>query len=133
VTVAVPTGHLTAQGAPLKSARERMDIIAAYREVGSLRAAAAMCGTTDKTVKRAIARHEAGGDARPPRPRERNYDDEGSDGPNGSRRHAAALIYQHATGEADRLIADRLSDLVDQRTGSGPDDDGGVAGARPVG
>jgi hypothetical protein len=27
VTVAVPTSHRTAQGAPLKSARERMDII----------------------------------------------------------------------------------------------------------
>ena len=26
----------------------------------------------------------------------------------------AALIYQHATGEADRQIADRLSDLVDE-------------------
>ena len=52
-----------------------MDIIAAYREVGSFRGAAAMCGTTDKTVKRVIARHEAGEDAGPPRPRERNYDD----------------------------------------------------------
>ena len=27
-----------------------MDIIAAYREVGCLRGAAAMCGSTDKTV-----------------------------------------------------------------------------------
>jgi transposase len=52
-----------------------MDIIAAYREVGSFRGAAAICGTTDKTVKRVIARHEAGGDVAPPRPRERNYDD----------------------------------------------------------
>jgi hypothetical protein len=32
-------------------------------------------GTTDKTVKRVNARHEAGGDVAPPRPRERNYDD----------------------------------------------------------
>jgi hypothetical protein len=37
VTVAVLTSHRTAQGAPLKSARERMDIISAYREVGSYR------------------------------------------------------------------------------------------------
>jgi transposase len=51
-----------------------MDIIAAYREVGSLRGAAAICGTTDKTVKRVLARHEAGRDDAPPRPRERNYD-----------------------------------------------------------
>ena len=29
----------------------------------------------------------------------------------------AALIYQHATGEADRQIAERLSGLVDEHTG----------------
>ena len=40
-----------------------MDIISAYREVGSYRGAAAICGTTPKTVKRVIARHEAGGRA----------------------------------------------------------------------
>jgi hypothetical protein len=33
-----------------------MDIIAAYEEVGSYRAGAAICGTTHKTVKRAIER-----------------------------------------------------------------------------
>ncbi len=38
-----------------------MDVITAYREVGSYRGAAAICGTTHKTVKRIIARHEAGG------------------------------------------------------------------------
>ena len=38
-----------------------MDIISAYREVGTYRGAAAICGTTPKTVKRVIARHEAGG------------------------------------------------------------------------
>ena len=63
VTVAVPTSHRTAQGAPVKSARDRMDIISAYREVGSYRGAAQMCGTTPKTVRRGIARHEAGGGA----------------------------------------------------------------------
>jgi hypothetical protein len=31
-----------------------MDINAAYREVGSYRGAADMCGTTPKTVKRAV-------------------------------------------------------------------------------
>jgi hypothetical protein len=40
-----------------------MDIISAYREVGSYRGAAQMCGTTPKTVRRVIARHEAGGGA----------------------------------------------------------------------
>jgi hypothetical protein len=36
-----------------------MDINAAYREVGSYRAAATLCGTTPKTVKRAVAAAEA--------------------------------------------------------------------------
>jgi transposase len=51
-----------------------MDIISAYREVGSYRGAAALCGTTAKTVKRVIARHEAGGAAPARTPRGRNYD-----------------------------------------------------------
>ncbi len=33
-----------------------MDMHAAYKELGSYRAAAKLCGTTDKTVKRAVAR-----------------------------------------------------------------------------
>jgi hypothetical protein len=37
-----------------------MDIISAYREAGTYRGAAAISGTTHKTVKRVIARHEAG-------------------------------------------------------------------------
>ena len=41
-----------------------MDIISAYREVGTYRGAAAISGTTPKTVKRVIARHEAGGGRR---------------------------------------------------------------------
>lgn len=51
-----------------------MDVITAYREVGSFRGAAAICGTTHKTVKRIVARHEAGG-GRPVRePRPANYE-----------------------------------------------------------
>ena len=42
------------------SARERMDIISAYREVGTYRGAAEICGTTHKTVRRVIERAEAG-------------------------------------------------------------------------
>ena len=38
-----------------------MDIISAYREVGTYRGAAVACGTTHKTVKRVIARQEADG------------------------------------------------------------------------
>lgn len=49
----------------------------------------------------------------------------------------AALIYQHATDERDREIADKLAGLVDQyRSGEEtdpdddePDDDEGAAGA----
>jgi transposase len=51
-----------------------MDIISAYREVGTYRGAAEACGTTHKTVRRVIARHEAGG-AVPERARRgHNYD-----------------------------------------------------------
>ena len=38
----------------MKSARERMDINAAYREVGTYRGAAEICGTTHQTVKRVV-------------------------------------------------------------------------------
>ncbi len=41
-----------------------MDVIAAYREVGSYRGAAAICGTTHKTVRRVVQAHLAG-DERP--------------------------------------------------------------------
>jgi transposase len=51
-----------------------MDIIAAYREVGSYRGAAELCGTTPKTVRRITQRHEAGGQRPERKPRERNYD-----------------------------------------------------------
>lgn len=52
-----------------------MDIISAYREVGSYRAAAQLCGTTHKTVKRIVDRFEADDDPPPPRTeRPRNYD-----------------------------------------------------------
>jgi transposase len=51
-----------------------MDIIAAYREAGTFRGAAEIAGTTHKTVKRVIARHEAGGGAPLRAPRGHNYD-----------------------------------------------------------
>jgi transposase len=48
-----------------------MDILAAFRELGSLRAAAALCGVADKTVKRVVLRQQQG--SPPPRPpRRRN-------------------------------------------------------------
>ena len=36
-----------------------MDIISTYNQVGSYRAAAELCGTTHKTVKRTVERFEA--------------------------------------------------------------------------
>jgi transposase len=51
-----------------------MDIISAYREAGTYRGAAVISGTTPKTVRRVIARHEAGGSSPARAPRERNYD-----------------------------------------------------------
>ncbi len=60
----------------MKNARERMDVIAAYQQVGTDRGAAAMCGTTHKTVKRIIeaARRGEFGRQRGSSPRRRNYD-----------------------------------------------------------
>ena len=51
-----------------------MDIVAAYQQVGTYRGAAAMCGTTHKTVKRIIERAEAGGKSPDRVPRGHNYD-----------------------------------------------------------
>jgi hypothetical protein len=51
-----------------------MDIIAAYQQVGTYRGAAEVCGTTHKTVRRVIARHEAGGVASARAARGHNYD-----------------------------------------------------------
>ena len=49
----------------------------------------------------------------------------------------AALIYQRATSDADRLIADRLSALIDEHrgqsaTGDDEDDDGASGSLVPV-
>ena len=60
MTVAVSKpAPFTAQGAPLLSARKQLDVITAYREVGTYRGAAQMCGLTHKTVKRVIEREFA--------------------------------------------------------------------------
>ena len=44
----------------MKTAREELDIINAYEETGSMRAAASLCGTSHKTVKRVLERRAAG-------------------------------------------------------------------------
>jgi len=40
----------------MKIVGERMDIISAYREIGSYHGAAKICSTTPKTVKRVVER-----------------------------------------------------------------------------
>jgi len=52
-----------------------MQIVSAYRELGSYRAAAALCGTTPKTVRRVVERQRAGGLAPPRKEREKNTDE----------------------------------------------------------
>jgi transposase len=73
-----------------------MDIIAAYREAGTYRGAAEIAGTTHKTVKRVIARHDAGGAAPPRTPRGRNYDG------------VAALVAERVGKTSGRISAKRL-------------------------
>lgn len=89
----------------MKSARERMDIISAYREVGTYRGAAAICGTTHKTVKRVIEAHnaasqaagdDAGAGVAPKAPRARNYDE------------VADLVAKRVEATAGRITAKRL-------------------------
>ena len=80
----------------MKNTRERMDVLAAYREVGSYRGAAELCGTTHKTVRRIVLRHLAG-DAAPQRqPRGHNYDD------------VSELVADRVRKSAGRISAKRL-------------------------
>jgi hypothetical protein len=51
-----------------------MDVLAAYRDTGSYRSAAEICGTTHKTVRRIVDRHYAGGEEPARRERGHNYD-----------------------------------------------------------
>jgi len=73
-----------------------MDIIAAYCEAGSYRGAASIAGTTHKTVKRVIERHESGGGAPPRLARGHNY---------GS---VAALVAERVAKTQGRISAQRL-------------------------
>src|SRR5262249_7235031 len=73
-----------------------MDIISAYREVGTYRGAAVACGTTHKTVKRVIARHEAGGGAPARAARGHNYDG------------IAGLVAERVKQTSGRISAKRL-------------------------
>jgi transposase len=79
----------------MKSVRERMDIISAYREVGSYRGAAEICATTAKTVKRVVEaqqRIDTDGDS----PTPHNYDG------------VAELVAQRVEKTKGRITAKRL-------------------------
>ncbi|WP_460797499.1 IS21 family transposase [Nocardioides pacificus] len=85
----------------MKSARERMDVISAYRDVGTYRGAAAICGTTHKTVKRVIEAHNAASSAggptvAPKAPRSKNYDE------------VADLVAKRIKDTTGRITAKRL-------------------------
>src|SRR5712692_2075990 len=73
-----------------------MDIISACREVGTYRGAAVVAGTTHTSVKRVIARHDAGAGAPPRVSRGRNYDS------------VAGLVAARVKASAGRISAKRL-------------------------
>jgi transposase len=73
-----------------------MDVISAYREVGSYRGAAAICGTTHKTVKRIVEAHNVGGIGVVKAPRGRNYDE------------VADLVVKRVKDTSGRISAKRL-------------------------
>jgi transposase len=73
-----------------------MDIIAAYREAGTYRGAAEIAGTTHKTVRRVIARHEAGGGTPARSQRGHNYD------------AVAGLVAARVKSSSGRISAKRL-------------------------
>lgn len=58
----------------MKNMRDEMGIVAAYQLVDTYRGAAAIGGTTHKTVKRVIERAEAGGERSRREPRTANYE-----------------------------------------------------------
>src|SRR3954464_14695394 len=52
--------QLRAEGCRVKCARDQMDIVNAYAALGTYRGAAALCGTTHKTVRRVLERRARG-------------------------------------------------------------------------
>jgi len=73
-----------------------MDIISAYREAGTFRGAAVISGTTHKTVRRVVARHEAGGGPPVRAARGHNYDG------------VAGLVAERVAKTSARISAKRL-------------------------
>lgn len=78
----------------MKSEREKMDMIAAYNDLGSYRGAAAVCGVDPKTVKRAVlGPPEQGGDSTE---RKHNFD------------VVAEIVAQRVAKTSARISAKRL-------------------------
>lgn len=73
-----------------------MDFVAAYREVGTFRGAAAMCGTTHKTVGREIRRRQSGEQPAERRQRSHNFD------------AVAGLVARRVRSTHGRISAKRL-------------------------
>ena len=82
-----------------KTARDRMDVIAAYECVGTYRGAAELCGTTHKTVKRIVDAHESGEPAER-EGRGHNYDE------------VADLVAQRVAKTQGKISAKRLLPTV---------------------
>ena len=101
-----------------------MDVIAAYRDVGSYRGAAEICGTTHKTVRRIIEAHETG--RRPGRAGSgvRNFEQVeglggGAGGEDGGADFGEAVVAAGASG--------RVCRLGPELPPAGGPDEGGVA------
>jgi transposase len=77
----------------LLSVRKQLDIVTAYREVGTYRGAAEICGVTHKTVKRTVERAEA---AEQRMARRRNYES------------VRSLVVTKITDTRGRISAKRL-------------------------
>ncbi len=81
----------------MKTTRESVNIIDAFHQLGSYRAAARLLGTTHKTVRRAVERQQAGGPwSRRPRPMSKNTD------------QVVALIRERVRASDGRISAKRL-------------------------
>ena len=105
-----------------------MNIIDAFHQLGSYRAAARLLGTTHKTVRRAVERQQAGGRwSRRPRPISKNTDQElalirervrASDGRISAKRllpPARALGYQGSARNFRRAVASAKADWRQKR------------------
>ena len=68
--MAMSSHHPRPRGTPIvKTAREKLDILTTYAELGSYRATATLCGTTHKTVRRVVERRSRPAAERPSHPR----------------------------------------------------------------